>query len=431
MSRWIYNVFFLISFLLYLPYLLGLRIGKKKYRKSFWQRLGCKSLRLPQKLSSPTIWIHAVSLGESKAAAPFIHELIKSYPNASIIISSVTETGFAEIQRLFPNHEGHFFLPFDFPWTMRSLVKKIKPDLFVLVEGDFWFNLLYYLKKFSSKVLLINGKISLKSYRRQMFFKKYSKRLFSLIDFFCFQNSIYQQRFLDLGVPSSKCIITGNIKFDCPIETYDHSTLSQFRQELGFKLDDLVVTIGSTHPGEEKLLLKALQPLMQKTPNLKIILVPRHIERTPEIEKEIAFCNFTKWSNKNSIRGDEEVILLDATGLLKKCYAVSQVSIVAGSFVDIGGHNLLEPLDYGLPVIYGPYIHKQQELSQIVLDAKVGFQIPLNQLSSELSRFLQDNLALQALKERAFSLKKSFSGASLKSFEQAKNLINEKNINLF
>lgn len=418
LRRWIYNFSLVVLLIGYLPVYLWGRFAYKKYRRSFFYRLGLKKAKLPP-LNSPVIWIHAISLGEAKVALPFAIEAKKSYPEASIIVSSVTETGFDEVQKTMPFIAGQLFLPFDFSWLIRPLVAKIKPKLMVFVEGDLWLNLLEATQNIGAKVLVINGKISQKSFQRHLFFPGYTTHLFSLIDHLCLQNSLYQRRFCELGVSQEKLCVTGNVKLDIPRPHLEKQQLQTLREMLAISPKDQVITIGSTHPKEEELLLRALLPL-----KCKILLAPRHPERFGQVEGILrGMCSYGTWSHRHLLKGDEEVILINTLGELMHCYQLSVVAVVGGSFVDIGGHNLLEPLEYGVPSLFGPYVYKQKEFAAMALEEGIGFQVDAFSLAEKTKEIL-DSLELQKMiAKRAAVFLASSRGASSKSWSYAQKLL--------
>lgn len=422
LQKWLYNGALLLLLILYLPKMLWARFYKKKYRQNFKSRFGFKKLLIPS-LKEPVIWIHAVSLGEAKASKAFVLEAKKAYPEATLVFSCTTETGFEEVKTSMPFISHLFFLPFDFSWVMKSLVYQIKPQLVVFVEGDLWLNFLQAVKDYGAKTLLINGRISDRSFSRYLYFQGYAKWVFSKLDYCLLQNDHYLNLFLRLGVPLSKLAVTGNMKFDIPSQVLSEDGLNHLKEALGISIAEKVITIGSTHPEEERLLLSILQPLLKENPSLKILLVPRHPERFLEVEKELIRDNipFCKWSNHMQQPCREKIILIDAMGMLRQCYQISHVAIIGGSFVDIGGHNLLEPLEYGVPVVFGPYIYKQKELSDLMQAAKIGFEIEIEKLAETVLKLINiDNISLQA---KAFL--QVHHGASLRSWELAQKLLKE------
>jgi 3-deoxy-D-manno-octulosonic-acid transferase len=356
--------------------------GKGKYTRR--KELPRVSLQNGQKL----LWIHAVSLGETRAVIPLYQQFRARFPDLKIVISSTTETGHAEAKKSMPDAACHFFLPFDLSWTMRKLLQQLRPSYLLLVESDIWYHLLKEAKEQGVQTILVNGKISERSYRRFHMIPFFSKRLFSLLDLLCVQNELYLQRFHALGAPLSKLFVTGNIKFDMNSEPR-----RSLKEELGITDQDRVIVIGSSHEPEEEQLLTALAPLFQQIPHLKILIVPRHPERFSRVasllqEKKIETLIYSQRDRK---RGGEKVVLIDAMGLLSACYQMADIAIVAGSFIpSVGGHNIFEPIVYHAPVLFGPYMHNQSDFVQLILKTHAGKQVTLEELPRTVLEWLQN-----------------------------------------
>lgn len=387
---------------------------KRKYRKSFFYRCGFGLPTIEPK-NDPIILIHAVSLGETKAVVALARELKKRYPNGTLIISSVTETGHQEAEKCLPFADYHIYLPFDFNFLAKRAIKKLTPDLVLLCESDFWFNFLRYAKKSGASIGLINGKISQRSANRFTKYSFFSKRLFSLFDIFCFQNSLYRDRFLEIGIPLSKTRVTGNLKFDDEYPQLSSDEVKDWRKKLGIEPHQFVLTIGSTHDPEETLFLDVLNQLWELKPNLKVLLIPRHPERYHEVarlleKKQSRSICFTEISART---GKEQITLMNAMGLLRMCYQLSDLSIVGGSYTPrIGGHNILEPCWYGKPVLFGPYMHGQVEFVNIVKQYGSGFQVSIEDLSLQLNSLLENETERKEIGQRGVQMMSDLKGST-------------------
>lgn len=378
----------------------------KKYRKTFLEKLG---LRLP-KASKGCIWIHAVSVGEVKASITLIQELKKRAPHQKIYLSTVTETGLKTAKQ--SNAIDHvFILPIDFSITMRRLIKRLSPSILILVEGDFWYNMLRFSKKAKIPILCVSGKISERSLRR---FKKVPflpKALFNKVDHFCTQNEIYSKRFTELGISKSKVQTCGNLKYDQ--KAYFLSDEDVISWKKTFNLQQPFITIASSHHPEEKQIIQQIIDLP-----IKIAIAPRHPQRFDSVAMLLQSMHipFVRYSEIEK-HTDEKVILIDTMGFLPICYQLSKLTIVAGSFTDkVGGHNVLEPCLYYCPVLFGLYMWSQQELKELVLDAKAGRQISLSNLRSTLQLLLKENNEeLHAMTNHAKNLSSSLGGKVTKT----------------
>ncbi len=419
MFSFFYDLVLFLVGLLALPKLLLDAWRHGKYRKSIKERLG---MHLPSlsKGEHPLIWIHTVSVGETRAVIPLFYEIKKAYPLAKVIISTTTETGQLEARRSMKEADAHFFLPLDFSFLSKKVVNKYQPDMLILVESDFWYHLLKYTKKRGGKVVLVNGKISERSFKRFKIFSFLAKRLFSLFDLFCVQSPLYANRFFALGVPKEKIHSTGNLKFDQSAKGLNPNEIAAWKDSLGIKEDDLVLTIGSTHDPEEEELLLALKPLWEKIPHLKVLIVPRHPERFIKVAKLLQDKGipFISYSEKEKKTTEEKVILIDAMGLLNICYQLADVAIVAGSFTDkVGGHNIFEPVNFSTPVLFGPHMHTQQDLVSLVLEAKAGLQVTLETLPSILLNLLENPVERKKIATFCEELAEGSRGSTSRTFE--------------
>jgi 3-deoxy-D-manno-octulosonic-acid transferase len=422
-----YNFSLWLLALLSLPKTLYSYFILRKYRNSLSARFGAHFPYVAEK-GLPSIWIHAVSMGETKAIVSLARELKQRFPSTPLIISSTTETGHAEAKRSLPFADYHVYMPLDFRRVVQKILKKAAPGLVLLCESDFWYNFLYYAKQSGAALALVNGKISEKSAFRLRWVPFFSKKLFSLFDKICVQNQTYTKRFVKIGAPSDHITITGNLKFDDDYPQLTHDETVLWRHKLGLESDEIVLTIGSTHPTEEQSLIKILKNIWKKYPKLRVILVPRHPERFKEVglllEKErLLWVNFTDINRRT---GKEQVILIDAMGLLRMCYQLSDMAIVAGSFTDrVGGHNLLEPCWYGKPVLVGPYTFSQQELVDLMKQYKTGLQVFLDQVQEVLTRWLENPNERTEIGERGFMMVSDLKGSTARTIEVLEPLLSK------
>jgi 3-deoxy-D-manno-octulosonic-acid transferase len=388
------NVLILLYLLIIAPKLLIDRVFKGKRHPGLLQRLG---FHIP-KGDRPVIWIHAVSVGEVKAAQPLFEELRQKEPNAFFLITTTSATGQAEAKRSLSEADAFAYLPVDLTWIVNRWVKQLNPCRFILVESDFWFNLLTALKKNRTQISLVSGKMSERSARRFKRFSFFSKKLFSLFDHLCVQNEEQLQRYAPLIADSSRLHATGNLKLD----------IKPQKIEGRLDLPELVITISCAHPTEEELLLDALQG-----GGWFIILAPRHPERFEAVAELLIKKNipFSRWSRPKK---EGRVLLVDEMGRLPICYAHSRLAILGGSFVThIGGHNVLEPCLYGSPVLFGPHMQGQAELAKRTLDAGAGLQAHPSQIRSIVNEFFNDIKKEEAMRKAAHELIQSSRGSTL------------------
>lgn len=415
----VYEVVLWILALIIMPKVLYQLLFHRKYRSSLPFRCGINYPRL-NKTEGPVIWIHAVSMGETKAIASLGRELKQQFKGCQLIISSVTETGHAEAKRSLPFADYHLYLPLDFSFIVRPIIQKIKPNLVVLCESDFWFNFLRIAKAEGAIIALANGKLSERSMRRFNYAPSFTKQLFQLFDVICVQNDLYKQRFIEVGAPASRLIVTGNLKLDGEYPYLSSEEIKQWRQRLGIKPTDLVITVGSSHSPEEQMILSILKDIWTRIPSLKLILVPRHPERFKEVSRlldkeEIKSIAFT---NIHHQTGKEQVILIDAMGMLRMCYQLSDLALVGGSYTNkVGGHNILEPCWYGKPVVFGPHMYTQTELVDLIKQYGAGLQIEHEQLPKILEQWLTNPLERERLGQHGLKLLEDMKGSTQRTMQ--------------
>lgn len=361
----------------------------------------------------PLFWIHAVSVGETRAVSALAKKLKALPSDPLLLITNVTDTGHQEALKTLPFADYHLFLPFDFQWIMRPLMKRIKPDLILITETDLWYNLMKEAKKQGAKIALVNGKISEQSAKRLSWLPFFTKRLLGFFDLFALQNQEYRDRFAALGVPASKMHVTGNLKLDVP----PPKNQTGLAEQLHLSKDDVVIVAGSTHEGEERIILDAYCALKPAS-NRKLILVPRHPERFNHVADLIQRTGRPWGRHSQGFSGGEEILLIDAMGLLNACYNLSTLSLVAGSFVPgIGGHNIFEPAAFGKPVLFGAYMEGQKDFVRLMLSAEAAEQVPVNQLKEVLERFLANPQKCLDMGLRGKNLYLAQQGASEKTYD--------------
>lgn len=412
----IYDFFLFLWMFFTLPYRLYLMVFKGKYRNSFWERFGFCIPKI-EKRANLLIWIHAVSVGETKAVAPLAKKMKEANPSIQILVSSGTETGHAIAQKMIPFADGHYYLPVDFSWNMKRMMKRAKPDLLILCETDFWFHLLHYAKKEGARVVVVNGKISEKSEKRFERFSFYTHLVVSNLDLVCVQNELYKKRFKNIGIPSNRIVVSGNLKFDMDFHQFSTEEMESWKNRFHLKNQPIVV-VGSSHFPEEEMLLREFQEVWKIYPDLKLILVPRRPEKFEVVAETLKKMNisFSRYTDPQ-INPKAQVILIDAMGVLLHCYPLADIAIVAGSFVEhVGGHNILEPCGYGVPVLFGPYMYSQPELVSLALEYKVGLQVEAEQVGTKVLELLKNRSRCKAFGEQGLKLIQDNKGSVEKTF---------------
>jgi len=388
-----YELLFDLSLFFSLPKVLFEMVRSGKYRRSFLKRLGFFQ-KVEKKGEGPLIWVHAVSVGETLSVAKLCKKLKEKEPSATLVVSNVTETGYDTGKRAMPFVDYHLFLPFDSYFSVFSLLRNLSIDLLILSETDFWYRFLKEAKKRGARTLLVSGKISEKSLKRFLTFSFFTKKLLACVDRFFVQNALYKERFLQLPIESEKVEVTGNLKLDIDLPVFS----SDFKEELGFKKDDRIITIGSSHDPEEQVILEKLRPLLEKDPSIKLLFVPRHPERFEEVFSMMEKSGFGVRRYSGKSENPFQIYVGDVLGKLLHFYKIASVAIVAGSFIErVGGHNILEPIFLGIPTCCGPYMHTQAELLEIAQNHNAISQTNENDLLECVEKLLDQKSAPSSL----------------------------------
>ncbi|MFA4843132.1 MAG: 3-deoxy-D-manno-octulosonic acid transferase [Candidatus Omnitrophota bacterium] len=417
----IYDLIFLIFMLVYLP----VYLFRGKFHRGFSRRLGI----LPPDLGlERPIWIHAVSVGEAISIKALVSELRKAYPHKKLVISTVTATGNKVARALVNAGDFLTYLPLDFSFITSRVFKRINPCLFIIAETEIWPNLISSLHKQKIPVITVNGRISDSSYAGYRAIKLFIRPILNKIAQFCVQSASDALRLQDLGVEKEKIHVTGNVKFDINLEVSAGLNASDYRQKLWLGPEDKLLACGSTHSGEEELIIKTYKELLLVFPKLKLLIAPRHPERSKDIA-EVAVKNgfmpvFISGINTacpTCISGP--VFILDVIGELLNFYAAADIVFVGGSLVKTGGHNILEPASLKKPVIFGPYMFNFRDITGLFLKNKAAIMAhDAGQLKNKIKELLENGLSAKALGERAYELISKNSGATIKNIGIIKGL---------
>lgn len=412
----IYNTVFAVFFIAGTPFFLA-RIIHGKYRKGLRQRFGYLPGNFLKK-GAKRIWIHAVSVGETGAAFPIEADIKKLAPEVEIFFSTTTLTG-QEVARKRCG-EKTFYYPLDFPSVTRRALKYVQPDLFIAMETEIWPNMFRQVKKKDIPVLILNTRISNRSFRRYKKIRFLLREVFKKVDVFGAQTEQDADRLEKIGVEKEKIILTGNSKFDT-IGNIDKERLDYFETLFGMK-GKKVIVFGSTHPGEEEIILNACRFILKKHPGLRFILCPRHPERAGRVE-ELVRQNAFKTIRRTELKGDryvldEDFIILDTVGELSAIYGLAALVFVGGSLVPKGGQNIIEPAYWGKPVLFGPYTHNFSEIVRIFLEKDAACQVKNgDDLKEKLLFFLSHKEKAEDMGSRARALVQANQGASRKAAE--------------
>ena len=355
-----YNVLLFFAAVFLIPFFAVKIVFAGKYRKSIGPKFGF----IPQEIfeemkGSPRIWMHAVSVGEVTAAAPIVSSLRGMYPEACIVLSTSTETGQEMARRLVTDATSHMYYPLDIPMVVRRVIDRVNPDIFVPVETEIWPNFIRACRKRGTRIVMVNGRISPRSFGRYRKTRFFWKRIMNMIDMIGAISAIDASRLETLGVEPSKIHVLGNSKYDSLAAGVDDTLRNTMETRLDIPHETKVFVAGSTHEGEEGVVLKVYRGLLERYPDMLMIIVPRHPERSRVVrslvnDEGFDDCITMTEINRGEKRAGRRVIIVDVIGELFKVYSLATIVFCGGSLVPRGGQNILEPAAWGKIVLYGP-----------------------------------------------------------------------------
>jgi len=407
----LYSILLAVGFLLALPWYLwkGRRSGK--YTRTFRERMG----RLPVNLNvdgDRSIWIHAVSVGEVLAARTLVPALRERFPGHRVFLSTTTQTGNAVAARGARDLDGLFYAPFDWPGPVRQALSVLNPELLLLVETELWPNLIHQAHRRGTRVAVVNGRISNRSFGRYRQLRGFLRQVLGEVDLFLMQSPAHAERIRELGAPPDRIQVTGNLKYDAVDPGRPPERLVRLLE--GQPPRPLWIA-GSTVAGEEELVLRAFHRVRERVGDAGFLMAPRHPERfdaVPPLVEAAGFRCRRRSTLEPGAWGDGEVLLLDTLGELARLYALASVVFVGGSLVPSGGHNILEPAAAGKPVVVGPHMENFQEIADQFLSEEALVQVGSPEdLGGAVAELMLDEARRRALGERARGLVERNRGA--------------------
>lgn len=412
----VYSFLLILILLAWSPSVLLRALRYPRYREGWRERLGYYPEALVSRLDTvQPVWIHAVSVGEVGAASILAHLWTARRPMLPLLVSTVTGTGREVARRTFPQAAAVVYFPIDLPMAVHRTLATVRPRLILLTETEIWPNFLHKCATSKVPVAIINGRISERSFARYRLVRPFIRRVLQCVDLFCMQTGTDAKRILALGASPERVNVVGNLKFDAASPADASLLAEQWRQELHIEAARPVLVAGSTHAGEEEVLLEVFRHLRAEFPDLLLILAPRHPERVAQVETVVAGQGLTAVRRSAVAQGRDsakEVILVDTVGELSTLYAVGSISFVGGSLVPRGGHNLLEPALHGRPVLFGPHMENFTEASAYFVEQGAAIQVSdAADLNRQLARLLRDPAAGEKMAQAAMTALAAHQGA--------------------
>lgn len=417
----LYSILLFVVLLFLAPvYIFKLRFRRKE-KLHLRERLG---LRLPARPAGrPFIWIHAVSVGEVLSLQSFVRGLKTRYPKGVVGVSTLTGTGRRMAEEKMTAADLVFFIPFDFAWCVRRVLRRMDPDLLILAESEFWPRLLREAGRRHVPVLLANGRISAASARRMRRLRAVLRVVLRPITRFLVQTERDRARLIDAGIEGRRTDVTGNLKCEVHLPALSGDAIARARAELGIGPEERVLIAGSIHPGEEGPLLRAFQAARASGRPVRFVLAPRHPEKFQSLEKDFAGTGLIFARRTRPEAGPAwEVLILDTMGELAHFYALADAAFIGGSLVAWGGQNLLEPAFYGKPVFFGPHMDNFVALAEaFVRDGAARVVRTPEDLAAMFA--LADDEDLAELGRRARRTLESLSGATEKTLAAIETIL--------
>lgn len=409
----LYDIFFFVTALIYLPYLLW----KRKWHAGLWIRLGIAPLPFQAEIAQKTIWVHAVSVGEVLTIVPLAQNIRNRFPAYSIVLSTVTPTGYKLAQTELDGIVTVIYAPLDFSWVVRRYIDALQPAVYISAETEWWPNLYALLCDRHIPIVQVNGRISDGAFRGYRRVALLTRRVLRCVRVFCMQSQVDADRVTRLGAEAGRVRVVGNLKFDhFPVPT------SFTKEKLALTNEDRLVIAGSTHPGEEEIVLDIYKKLHEEFPELRLVIAPRHVERSDEIAQLCRSHGFRhrKFSQLLQAQGREsgDVFVIDRIGYLRDLYGLAELVFIGKTLRGRGGQNMLEPLMYGKPTLVGPRTENFRDIVAIFLKTGALIQVKDEKdLMAHMRRLLNDpqrRIAIAAAAQEEFA---KHQGATAKTME--------------
>ena len=388
--RYLYSALFyaLLPFIVLRMLLRSRRVPD--YRRRLAERFGF--FAAPSDVAQPAIWVHAVSVGETLAAAPLIESLLQAWPDHRLVVTTTTPTGSERVRALFGDRVFHVYAPWDLPGAVRRFLRRTRPCLLLIMETELWPNMLHYSRARGCRIILANARLSERSARGYARIGGFTRAMLGQLDTVACQSAIDGQRFTALGLPARALQITGSIKFDLELSGSLRMQAAALRRDYAADKRPILVA-ASTHAGEDQQILAAFATLKRSAASCLLVIVPRHPERFDAVH---TLCESEGWQVLRRSTGvkptaGDDIILGDTMGELLLLLGVATVAVMGGSLVRRGGHNVLEAAAWGVPVVTGPHMFNFAAASDLLVSAGAMVMLEdVRQLAPCLVELLDD-----------------------------------------
>ena len=430
----IYNILIILVFIFVaLPYFLYRLVVEKGFGHRFRQNMGLvRREEIAPVADTNCIWLHGASVGEMVAISPLVKEIKNLMPERKVLVSAVTVGGYDMARQIMPEANAIINFPLDLPFVASSMVSRIRPGIFIMVETELWPNFLRAIRERNIPAMMMNGRISEKSAKSYRYLSGLLRDMLNTINLFCMQSSIDAKYITQLGADPEKIIVTGNTKFDQTYAEVSPEDLAAYKIELGLGEDAWpVIVAGSTHRTEEEAVLTSFTALRKKYPHARLVIAPRKLNRIEEIKKVNAKFGYAMASRSElkdieGRRPEFPVILLDTIGELGRIYAIGDIVFVGGSLVRYGGHNVLEPAAHAKPILVGPSMEDFKD--SYALLSKAGACRMVSDAEGLADAFLEiagDDALRKRMGEASIQIIRENRGAALKTIHYLTDLLDK------
>lgn len=408
----LYTILYCAALIFLLPFEFFKR-PKSLRKRWIRERLGFCGPEI-QSSQSLTMWVHAVSVGEAIASVPLIKKLKSRYPHSGFVISTVTDTGQKVAAERLGDIAKIIYVPFDLPFAVKNTFRRTRPSIFIIMETELWPNIIKTSDMLNVPVLLMNGRISEKSFNGYKSLRFFIHRVMSYVSFFCMQDEVYAERVKALGAGPQRVSAIGSFKFD--------TKPSSPAPEWTCRLKGPVIIAGSTHRTEEELLIDAYIKLRVDFSDLNLIIAPRHPERFKEVEELIRKkgLEYTKRSEmikqENAAKISGTVVLLDVIGELSSVYGACDIAVMGGTFIEHGGQNPLEPAYWGKAIVCGPHMENFPFMDEFYRDS-AAVKVEAGNLHGSLGDLLASSERMESMGKAARTLYEKNAGATDRAIE--------------
>lgn len=426
----IYNYLFLVAIFFAAPFFLFRMATTRRFRKGMSERWGFYGAIKRDLTADHSIWIQAASVGEVTAASPIIDLLLEFYPEEKIILTCQTAAGRDVAREKFDTGVVAILSPLDMGFVINNLIRLSGPRILILIETEIWPGMIMTARRNGIPVVIVNGRISASSFRGYRRVISLVRPILKMVTAFGMRSVEDASRIRELGAPSDRVTVTGNIKFDSlPGPELPRKVREELKILLSLETTEMLIVGGSTFDGEDRILYDAYRELLPLFPGLRLLLAPRHLERVGAIEallrsRKQDYTLYTSLSAPSGVTRKTDVVIMDAMGVLSSLYGLATVAFIGRSLRGYGGQNPIEPASFSSPIIFGPHMENFREIADDLVKASGAVRIQgERELSEKLAGLLSDSALRNRMGARARQLVENRRGASRRNLELIKQVL--------